>query len=74
MDTFIADLEKGLKEQLTSLAEAIREEEDKILRNKEGYLKVQGAIEILSVLKQKQVELDNKEAQRELTVAGVDWC
>jgi len=72
MDTFIADLEKGLKEQLTSLAEAIREEEDKILRNKEGYLKVQGAIEILSVLKQKQVELDNKEAQRELTVAGVD--
>jgi hypothetical protein len=72
MDTFIADLEKGLKEQLTSLAEAIREEEDKILRNKEGYLKVQGAIEILSVLKQKQIELDNKEAQRELTVAGVD--
>lgn len=72
MDTFIADLEKGLKEQLTSLAEAIREEEDKILRNKEGYLKVQGAIEILSVLKQKQVELDKKEAQRELTVAGVD--
>jgi hypothetical protein len=72
MDTFIADLEKGLKEQLTSLAEAIREEEDKILRNKEGYLKVQGAIEILSVLKKKQIELDNKEAQQELTVAGVD--
>jgi hypothetical protein len=72
MDTFIADLENGLKEQLTSLTEAIREEEEKILRNKEGYFKVQGAIEILSVLKQKQVELDNKEAQQELTVAGVD--
>ena len=72
MDTFIADLENGLKEQLSSLAESIREEEDKILRNKEGYLKVQGALEILSVLKQKKVELENKEAQPDLTVAGVD--
>ena len=74
MDTFIAELETGLKEQLTSLADAIREEEEKILRNKEGYLKVQGALEILTVLKQKKVELENKEAQQNLTVAGVDWC
>lgn len=72
MDTFIAELEKGLKEQLASLADSIREEEDKILRNKEGYLKVQGALEILTVLKQKEVELANKEAQQQLTVAGVD--
>ena len=72
MDTFIAELETGLKEQLTSLADAIREEEEKILRNKEGYLKVQGALEILTVLKQKKVELENKEAQQQLTVAGVD--
>ena len=72
MDTFIAELETGLKEQLTSLADAIREEEEKILRNKEGYLKVQGALEILTVLKQKKVELENKEAQQNLTVAGVD--
>ena len=72
MDTFIVELETGLKEQLTSLADAIREEEEKILRNKEGYLKVQGALEILTVLKQKKVELENKEAQQNLTVAGVD--
>ncbi len=72
MDTFITELETGLKEQLTSLADAIREEEEKILRNKEGYLKVQGALEILTVLKQKEVELANKETQEQLTVAGVD--
>ena len=72
MDTIISDLETGLQVQLSSLAETIREEEEKILRNKEGYLKVQGALEILSVLKQKQVELNNKEAQQNLTVAGVD--
>lgn len=74
MDTVIADLESGLKEQLASLTDTIRELEDQILRNKEGYLKVQGAIEILNVLKQRQVDKANEQAKKELTVQGVDWC
>lgn len=72
MDTVIADLESGLKEQLASLTDTIRELEDQILRNKEGYLKVQGAIEILNVLKQRQVDKANEQAEKELTVQGVD--
>jgi hypothetical protein len=72
MDTVIADLESGLKEQLASLTDTIRELEDQILRNKEGYLKVQGAIEILNVLKQRQVDKANEQAKKELTVQGVD--
>ena len=69
MDAILSDLENGLKEQLSSLVESIREEEEKILRNKEGFLKVQGALEILAVIKQKQA---NEEAEEEPTVQGVD--
>jgi len=72
MDTIISDLEKGLNEQLSSLVENIREQEEQMRRNKEGYLKVQGALEIIGVLKQKQIEQANQEAKEELTVEGVD--
>lgn len=72
MDTIISDLESGLQAQLTSLVESIRGDEEKVLRNKEGFLKVQGALEILAVIKQKQEEQANQEAQQDLTVAGVD--
>ena len=72
MDTIISDLETGLQVQLSSLAETIREEEEKILRNKEGYLKVQGALEILTVIKQRQLEQTDQETKDQLTVAGLD--
>lgn len=72
MDTIISDLESGLQAQLTSLVESIRGDEEKVLRNKEGFLKVQGALELLAVIKQKQEEQSNQEAQQDLTVAGVD--
>lgn len=72
MDTIISDLENGLQAQLTSLVESIRGDEEKVLRNKEGFLKVQGALEILAVIKQKQEEQANQEVQQDLTVAGVD--
>jgi len=72
MDTIISDLETGLQVQLSSLAETIREEEEKILRNKEGYLKVQGALEILTVIKQRQLEQAAQETKDQLTVAGLD--
>jgi hypothetical protein len=72
MDTIITDLEEGLQAQLTALVESVRDGEEKILRNKEGYFKVQGALEILAVLKQRKVEQENEETKEDLTVEGVD--
>ena len=72
MDTIITDLEEGLQAQLTALVESVRDGEEKILRNKEGYFKVQGALEILTVLKQRKVEQENEETKEDLTVEGVD--
>lgn len=72
MTDTIAELEKGLNAQLTSLAEEIRYAEEKLLRTKEGYLKVQGALEILTVLKERQSEADDAAVQAALSVPGAD--
>lgn len=53
MNTSILDLEKSLKAQLSSLADDIRIAETSLIATKEGYLKVQGALEILDILKKK---------------------
>ena len=47
----IEELEAGLKAQLAKLANDIRAAEASLLTTKEGYLKVQGAMEILDILK-----------------------
>lgn len=47
----ITELENGLKAQLSKLANDIRLAEASLMTTKEGYLKVQGALEILDVLK-----------------------
>ena len=47
----IQELEDGLKAQLSSLANDIRNAESSLMATKEGYLKVQGALEILEILK-----------------------
>lgn len=53
MNKAIDELNGSLKAQLDSLADEIRGSEETLIRTKEGYLKVQGAIEILGILKQK---------------------
>lgn len=53
MNTSILDLENSLKAQLSSLADDIRIAETSLIATKEGYLKVQGALEILDILKKK---------------------
>lgn len=53
MNKAIDELNGSLKAQLDSLADEIRSSEETLIRTKEGYLKVQGAIEILGILKQK---------------------
>jgi len=54
----ITELETGLRAQLESLAKDIRAAESALITTKEGYLKVQGALEILDILKKKLEEDD----------------
>lgn len=62
MIEIISDLETGLKAQLASLANNIRSAEASLISTKEGYLKVQGALEIIDIIK-KQIDADDdKEA------------
>ncbi|NBR24529.1 MAG: hypothetical protein EBU08_12305 [Micrococcales bacterium] len=68
MKNLIADLESGLEVQLSALADKIRSAETSLITTKEGYLKVQGALEILDVLK-KRIQDDDAVA---LSVAGVE--
>jgi hypothetical protein len=48
----ITELETGLKAQLEALAKDIRSSEAALMSLKEGYLKVQGALEIIAIIKQ----------------------
>ena len=58
----IENLESELKTQLASLANDIRYSEAELVSTKEGYFKVQGALEILDIIK-KQIDVDpNKES------------
>lgn len=72
MTDTIAELESGLNVQLSALAKEIRATEEKLLRTKEGYLKVQGALEILTVLKERQNAADNAAVKAALSVPGAD--
>jgi hypothetical protein len=72
MEDILADLEKGLSTQLASLTDNIRGGEEQLMRNKEGFLKVQGALEILAVIKQRQAELNDEALKDALSTAGVD--
>lgn len=62
----INELEASLRAQLDSLAKDIRTAEAALITTKEGYLKVQGALEILSILKKK---LEDDEDQNKLAAA-----
>ena len=57
----INELEIGLRAQQDSLAKDIRAAESALITTKEGYLKVQGALEILDILKTK---LENDDASK----------
>jgi hypothetical protein len=72
MSKIIAELETGLNAQLTALADEIRSTEEKLLRTKEGYLKVQGALEILGVLKEREAAADAEAIQAALSSSGAD--
>lgn len=56
MDELIRDTESKLKEQQTILADKIRAAEDSLMRDKELYLKVTGALEGMAILQQRLEE------------------
>ena len=58
MEAKINDLESGLKKQLETLTESIRSGESNLLILKEGYLKVQGALEVIEILKKEKEDLE----------------
>ncbi len=72
MNEIIADLEKGLSSQLSSLADTIRGSEEQLMRNKEAYLKVQGALEVLAVIKDRSAQQEAEAVQLAVGTPGVD--
>ena len=58
----LVEFEEDLKAQLECLAKEIRSSEATLMSLKEGYLKVQGALEFLAILKQKQSAQEDTQA------------
>ena len=53
METLITDLEKQLTDQRLELVTSIKNTEESLIRTKEGFLKVEGALEIINIIKTK---------------------
>ena len=56
METLIADLKKQLVDQRMELATNIKNSEESLIRTKEGFLKVEGALEIIGIIETKLLE------------------
>ena len=59
METLIADLKKQLVDQRMELATNIKNSEESLIRTKEGFLKVEGALEIIGIIETKLLEKAN---------------
>ena len=53
METLITELEKQLVDQRMELGTNIKNSEEALIRTKEGFLKVEGALEIISIIETK---------------------
>ena len=56
MENLIADLEKQLTDQRLELVTNIKNTEESLIRTKEGFLKVEGALELINILEAKIAE------------------
>ena len=56
MENLIADLEKQLTAQRIELGTNIKNSEEVLMRTKEGFLKVEGALELINIIKTKLAE------------------
>jgi hypothetical protein len=66
METVIADLKKQLIDQRMELATNIKNSEESLIRTKEGFLKVEGALEIISIIETKISEEAKDDAVAEV--------
>ena len=53
MENLIADLKKQLTDQRMELGTNIKNTEEGLIRTKEGFLKVEGALEIINIIEAK---------------------
>ena len=60
METVIADLKKQLVDQRMELATNIKNSEESLIRTKEGFLKVEGALEVINIIKTKLAEQEKE--------------
>ena len=72
MENLIADLKKQLTDQRIELVTNIKNGEENLIRTKEGFLKVEGALEIINIIETKLSEEVKKtdDAVAEVVGAG----
>ena len=72
MENLIADLKKQLTDQRIELVKNIKNSEENLIRTKEGFLKVEGALEIINIIETKLSEEVKKtdDAVAEVVGAG----
>ncbi|BCV01526.1 MAG: hypothetical protein CM15mV43_090 [uncultured marine virus] len=66
METLIADLKKQLVDQRMELGTNIKNSEESLIRTKEGFLKVEGALELINIIETKIAEQAKDEAVAEV--------
>ena len=66
METVIANLKKQLIDQRMELATNIKNSEESLIRTKESYLKVEGALELISIIEARIAEQAKDEAVAEV--------
>ena len=60
MENLIADLKKQLTDQRIELVTNIKNTEEGLIRTKEGFLKVEGALELINIIKTKLAEQEKE--------------
>tara|TARA_B100001121_G_scaffold111967_1_gene98565 strand:+ start:656 stop:874 length:219 start_codon:yes stop_codon:yes gene_type:complete len=68
METVIANLKKQLLDQRTELSTNIKNSEDNLIRTKEGFLKVEGALELINII---ETEMSKVEKQTDEVIEEV---
>ena len=66
MENLITDLKKQLVDQRMELVTNIKNSEESLIRTKEGFLKVEGALEIINIIENKLSEEAKDEAVAEV--------
>ena len=66
MENLIADLKKQLVDQRMELATNIKNSEESLIRTKEGFLKVEGALEVISILETRIADQSKDETVTEV--------